>query len=171
MSKKKVLIYILVTLIGGTIVFLIINNFIGKEDIEPNNSNSNTSNVVETKGKETIVIDYSMYQELRSEIYEDDTFAIILMNSEDEVSKTFKEEILYSFKDRNSKVYELDTNKLNDTELSSVITDITDIMGYDKPTIVTPTLIVSKKGKIVYKQAGLTYSPDITSHLDEEGIK
>ena len=44
-------------------------------------------------------------------------------------------------------------------------------MGYDKPSIVTPTLIVSKKGKIVYKQEGLTYSPDITSHLDDENIE
>lgn len=169
MGKKKMLTYILVTIIVGTIVFLIINNFIGNEEIDENN-NSN-SNIIETTEKQTIIIDYSMYQELRSEVYENDTFAIVLMNSEDDVSKTFKEEILYSFKDRDSKVYELDTNKLSDSELSGVITDITDIMGYDKPSIVTPTLIVSKKGKIVYKQEGLTYSPDITSHLDDENIE
>lgn len=170
MSKKKIIIYILVTVVVGTIVFFIINNFIGKEDIDNNDSNSN-SNIIETNEKEIITIDYKMYQGLRSEVYENETFAIILMNSDDEVSKTFKDEILYSFKERNSKVYELDMNKLNDVELSGVITDITDIMEYDKPSIVTPTLIVSKKGKIVYKQAGLTYSPDITSHLDDEGIE
>ena len=98
MSKKKIIIYILVTVIVGTIVFLIINNFIGKEDINKN-SDSN-SNVIETTEKQTITIDYKMYQELRSEVYENETFAIVLMNSEDEVSKTFKEEILYSFKER-----------------------------------------------------------------------
>lgn len=171
MSKKKIIIYILVTVIVGTIVFLIINNFIGKEDINKNSDSNSNSNVIETTEKQTITIDYKMYQELRSEVYENETFAIVLMNSEDEVSKTFKEEILYSFKERDSKVYELDTNKLSDSELSGVITDITDIMGYDKPSIVTPTLIVSKKGKIVYKQEGLTYSPDITSHLDDENIE
>lgn len=170
MSKKKIIIYILVTVVVGTIVFFIINNFIGKEDIDNNDSNSN-SNIIETNEKEIITIDYKMYQGLRSEVYENEMFAIILMNSDDDVSKTFKEEILYSFKERKSKVYELDINKLNDVELSGVITDITDIMKYDKPSIVTPTLIVSKKGKIVYKQAGLTYSPDITSHLDDEGIE
>lgn len=161
--------YILVTIIVGTIIFLIINNFIGIEEINKNVDSN--SNVIETTEKQTIIIDYSMYQELRSEVYENDTFAIVLMNSEDDVSKTFKEEILYSFKERDSKVYELDTNKLNDSELSGVINDITDIMGYDKPSIVTPTLIVSKKGKIVYKQEGLTYSPDIISHLEDEDIE
>lgn len=120
---------------------------------------------------ETIVIDYKNYLELRSEAYENETFAIIIMNTDDSISLDFKKEVLNSFKGLNSKVYELDFNSLSETEYSGVIDDMTKVFKYDKPTIIIPSLIVSKKGKIVYSHAGLIYSPEIKENLDKQKIE
>ena len=138
-----------------------------KQPKKNNNSNSNN----EVKENDTIIIDYEKYQRLRSEVYENDTFAILIMNSEDEISDTFKKEVLYSFKDRKSLVYEIDEDKLSEVDMSEVIRDITEIQKYDEPTMITPTLLVSKKGKIVLVQEGLIYSTELISMLDEKGIE
>lgn len=86
-----------------------------------------------------------------------DTFAILIYESKDKVKNKFKNEVIKSFEDRISVVYEIDINTLTDAEVSGVISDITSIMDYDKTTLVTPTLIVIKKGYIVIKQEGLIY--------------
>lgn len=167
---KKFLTFLIITVVVGSIVFLIINNFVSKDDISGKNKKSNNqdSNISE---KDTVVIDYKMYQELRSEVHENETFAILIMDKDDEISNTFKGEVLYSFNDRNCTVYELDVDKLSDVEQSSLINDITDIMDYKKPTLVMPTLIVSKKGDIVYKQDGLKYSADLIEDLNKKEIE
>lgn len=165
---KKVLTCTIITIVVGTIIFLIINNFIGKEEtIDNSNSNSN----IVTNEKDTVLIDFEMYQKLRSEVYENETFAILIMNSEDEVSTTFREEVLYSFKERSCLVYEIDTDKLSDVEFSELIRDVSDIQNYDEPTIMTPTLLISKKGKVVLVQEGLKYSNELIPKLDENEIE
>ena len=170
MNKKNTIILILglVVLIVIAIVLAVI---LDRNTRVPNdsNSNSNSNEVVQTN--DTIVIDYQTYQELRSEVHENETFAIVIMKSNDNISKTFKDEILYTFKDKKSKIYELDVDKISETEYSSVISDVTKIMNYDKPSITIPTLLISKKGKIVYKHAGLIYSPELSDAIKDSKIE
>ena len=165
---KRPLKLALITIISGLIIYFLIICYMDlKQPKKNNNSNSNN----EVKENDTIIIDYEKYQKLRSEVYENDTFAILIMNSEDEISDTFKKEVLYSFKDRKSLVYEIDEDKLSEVDMSGVIRDITEIQKSDEPTMITPTLLVSKKGKIVLVQEGLIYSTDLISMLDEKGIE
>lgn len=165
MSLKKKLFFLVTTIVLGSLIYLAIAFFTNepkekKKENEPN-----------IKTKEAVAIDYKTYQELRSEVHENETFAILIMNYDDEISLTFKQEVLTSFNNRQAKVYTIDTNKLSDVELSGIIDDVTNIYNYDKPTITIPTLLVMKKGKVVYKQAGLLYSPDIISNLDKKKIE
>lgn len=177
MSKKK-----LGTIVGSAfvialIIFLLFRNFVDKEETKKDKTNEEETKEEKKEEKEeptnsdTIVIDYKTYQELRSEVYENETFGILIMDSNDEASLKFKEEIIYSFKDRKAKVYEIDTSQLNDVDMSSLIADVTKIMKYKEPTLMTPTLLVSKKGKIVYKQELLVYSPEIIKNLDKNKIE
>lgn len=165
---KKPLLLALITIVSGLIIYFMIDLFVSMRNTN-NNSNSNSNE--EIKEKDTVSIDYEMYQKLRSEVYENETFAILIMNSDDEVSQTFKEEILYSFKNRKSIIYEIDENKLSDVELSEVIRDISALQKYDKPSMMTPTLIISKKGKVVLVQEGLKYSTELIPMLDSEEIE
>ena len=55
--------------------------------------------------------------------------------------------------------------------MSSVINDISGIQKYKEPTIITPTLLVSKEGKIVIVQEGLRYSNELIPMLDKESIE
>ena len=170
MSKKNTVLLILglVVLIVIAVILAIMldRNTRGDKD---SNSNSN-SNIVEPANK-TIVIDYKTYQELRSQVHENETFAIVIMKSNDDISNTFKDEILYTFKDRKSKVYELDVDKISETEYSGVISDVTKIMKYEDPSITIPTILISKKGKIVYKHAGLIYSPELSEAIKDSKIE
>ena len=156
---KKALTFLIVTIVVGTIIFLIINNFVGKEELGKNSKKSNNLEEIDN----SVVIDYKMY--------ENETFAIMIMKKDDEISNNFKREILYSFKNRKTTVYEIDVNELSKVEQSGLTNDITEIMSYDEPTIVIPSLIISKKGKIVYKQAGLKYSTDLIEDLDKNKIE
>ena len=163
MSKKKLVILIAIVVVIGGIALIFI----------PKNKKENKKEEPTKKEEQTgiITVDYAEYQKLRSEVYENETFAILIADTTDDVSPKFRDEILTSFKDRKSKVYEIDTDKLNDAELSGVINDVSTVMKYDKPTIVIPTLLVSKKGKIVYTQEGLAYNPTITAELDKNKIE
>lgn len=167
---KKFFISFFITIIVGGIIFLLINNFIGK-DGENNEEKNTNSNVVEDyNGKEIVSIDYDTYQQLRSEMYEKDVFAIAIIASNDETSDTYRKELSYSFKNRKTTIYEIDTSKLSEVELSSVIQDVTDIMGYDKPSIITPTLLISKKGK-VKGYPKLKYSIELIEILNKNEIE
>ena len=173
MSKKTTILLVL-----GLVVLIIIAIFLaltmdktskGKQNESNSNEDSN-SNIV-TNEKDSIVIDYKTYQELRSEVHESETFAIVIMNSEDKISQTFKEEVVYSFREKKAKIYEIDVNKIDELEYSGIIDDVTKIMKYDKPGIVIPTILISKKGKIVYKHAGLIYSPELSEELEKNKIE
>lgn len=165
MKKKVIFLVIGIIILVVLAVFLVINHTKKPSD---NPSSNITSNSNENQ-KESISINYKKYLELRSKAHEEETFAIIIVNNDD-VSKTFKEEVLYSFKDLKSKVYHIDVTTLKESEYSVIIDDVTKIFKYKKPQITIPTLLVSKKGKIVYKQSGLTYSPDITENLKKNKI-
>ena len=172
MSKKKIFIFLIVTIVVGGLIFIIIDKTVDKK-LKEKNSNSNTesnitSNVID---KKTEVIEYSKYQELMSGMYDDDVFAIIIMKSNDEICNTFKDEALKSFNNRKTVVYELDVDKITEEELSTVISDVSKIQKYEEPTLITPTMIVSKKGKIVYVQEGLIYSTEIKEQLDKNEIE
>ena len=177
MNKKKKIIRILVAVLASLAIFISIDSFVNKKlKDNKNNSNSNVesnsnSNDLNLITKKTEVIDFKKYQELRSEMYEDETFAIIIMKSDDNISNTFKDEVLNSFNKRKSNVYELDLDKLNEKEVSEIITDITNIQKYKEPTMITPTMIVSKKGKIVYVQEGLIYASELSENLDKQEIE
>ncbi len=166
--KKKVWLLILGIIILAILIVIFVVTKNNKSKENPDSNIESNSNV--TKTKESISINYKKYLELRSKAFEKDTLAIIIINNDD-VSKTFKEEVLYSFRNLKAKVYELDVTDLKESEYSVVIDDVTKIFKYKKPQITIPTLLVSKKGKIVYKQAGLTYSPDIIKNLEKNKIE
>jgi hypothetical protein len=177
MNKKKMIISVLVALLASVAIFISIDSFVNKK-INDNRSNSNSnitsnsnSNDLNIITKKTEVIDFKKYQELRSDMYDSEVFAIVIMKSDDKVSNTFKDEVLNSFNKRKCNVYELDIDKLNEKEVSEVITDITKIQKYKEPTMITPTMIVSKKGKIVYVQEGLIYASELNENLDKQEIE
>lgn len=165
---KKPLVLASITIVSGLIIYFFINIFI---DANYSNNQSNSNSNTETMEKDTILIDYEMYQKLRSEVYENETFAILIIDSNDEVSSSFKNEVLYSFKNRKSLIYEIDEDKLSDVEYSEIIRDISNIQKYDEPTMITPSLLVSKKGKIVLVQEGLRYSTELIKMLDDKEIE
>ena len=181
MKNKKLIISIIVALLASIVIFMSINSFIDEmlEDRNKNsNSNSNitsssnsniTSNDLNLITKKAEVIDYDKYQSLRND--EEEVFVIIIMKSEDKISKTFKEEVLTSFNNKKCNVYELDIDKLDDEDVSQVITDITKIQKYKEPTMITPTMLVSKNGKIVYVQEGLAYSSEINEKIKDKEIE
>lgn len=175
MSKKKIIIGVVSAVVASIAIFISIDYSVKKmNDKRNSNSNSNiesnsNSNEIEIITKKAEVIDYDKYEELR--IDKDETFAIIIMKSEDETCNTFKEEVLTTFNNKKSKVYELDVDKLDEEEVSEVISDITDIQHYKEATMITPTMIVSKKGKIVYVQEGLAYSTEINEKLSDKDIE
>ena len=162
----------------GELYFLIINNFIGREDLskdkkddksnieEKSNSNIDTSKIES--------IDFKKYQEYMSEMYDDESFVIAIMSSENDdiksICDTYRNELAYSFKDKKIKVYEIDTAKLDEKELSIVISDVSKVMKYDKPSLVTPTLLISKKGKVKGYE-GLKYSTDLKKIIEDNKIK
>ncbi len=164
MKMKNIFICFLIALVIATSILLVL--IINDKNISKKEGQKDIENKIDT-----ISIDYAIYQELRSEIHENETYGIIIMYGDNDVCKEFKKEVLISFENRKSKVYELDLNKLTDVEVSGVISDITKLMKYDKPTMVTPTLLIMKNGKVVIKQEGLTYNPDITKLLDKNKIK
>lgn len=177
MNKKKMIIGILVAVLASISIFISIDSFVNKK-LKDKNSNSNSnvesnsnSNDLNLITKQTEVIDFKKYQELRSDMYAEETFAIIIMKSDDKISNTFKDEVLNSYNKRKSTVYELAIDKLNEKEVSEIITDITNIQKYKEPTMITPTMIVSKKGKIVYVQEGLIYASELNVNLDKQEIE
>lgn len=167
MKKKMPLLIAGIVILALLLVIVFVTNN-KKKNIDNPDSNIESNSNIEIQ-KEAISINYKKYLELRSKAHEKETLAILIINNDD-ISKTFKEEVLYSFKDLKSKVYEINVTSLKESEYSQVIDDVTKIFKYKKPQITIPTLLVSKKGKIVYKKAGLTYSPEITENLKKNKI-
>lgn len=164
MNLKKIGIMLLITAIVGAVIFLIVNNFIGKDDKKKQNpSDPNTSSDI-------ITIDYQTYQELRSKVHDGETFGILISDDTD-ASKTFREEVIYSFQDRKSKLYEIKYSELTEVEQSGVIADVSNLKEYNPPEIKLPTLLVSKQGKVVYINELLAYSPEIIAGLDKNKIE
>ncbi len=174
MSKKTLILIILAIIVAGLAAFVVVNKDSLFPKKEPEVKEEEPSNTEKTEDKKTTVIDYKKYQELRSGLKDDETYAILIVDLSDtgkNVSNDFKKEVLRSFQNRKSEIYEIDINKLDEVSLSGVITDVTKVMNYKEPSLTTPTLLVSKKGKIVYKQAGLIYSDEITTNLDKNKIE
>ena len=82
---KKVFISFVITVIVGGAIFLIINNFIGKEDFDKKNnsksneieSNNNSNSNSNSNLKEIESIDFKKYQEYMSEMYDDSSFVLV----------------------------------------------------------------------------------------------
>ena len=173
---KKAIISFMITIIVGGAIFLIINNFIGKDEQNKKEEKSNieekSNTSVDTSKIENI--DFKKYQEFMSEMYDDESFVIVITSSESDdiksISDTYRSELAYSFKDKKISVYEIDTAKLDEKELSIVISDVSKVMKYDKPSLVTPTLLVSKKGKVKGYE-GLKYSTDLEKIIEDNKIK
>lgn len=164
MSKKKILRFSIVTIICGLIIYALISIFLF--DYSDNDSNKKIEQKQSNESNKDInVIDYNKYQELRSEVYEDYSFVLLILNSEDSISKKLLDEVILSIKDKKYNLYVIYIDKLNDIEVSGIIDDITNIMKYDKPTLVTPTLLFSKNGNIAYKHEGLIYSHELIEKL------
>lgn len=161
--SKKILFFVVTTLLLGTIIYLII----AKED------STKTEVVEEKKVIEAVTeeISYEKYLELRSEVHEKETYAIVIYNGKDEISQTFVEEVKVAFAGRKSVVYLLNKNELNETQFSVVIDDITEVMKYKQPEITIPTILVMSKGKVVYKHAGLMYKEELMENLNAKSIE
>ena len=177
--KKSIIYLIFFIILIGIIIFIFLGTpkkSTGKSNsnVSSNSnisSNSNSNEIVEDK--KTIDIDYSMYQQLRSEVYENKDFIILIStsNDKDNVNSTFRKEILYSLKDKKTRVYEIDVSKLTKVEYSGIIDDVTKLNKSKEPSIVIPTLLLSKKGKIVYVQEGLAYSTDLVEIFKKQEIE
>ena len=161
--STKIIFFIVTTIILGTIIYLII----AKEDAK-NPEIVEESTVIEAKTED---INYEKYLELRSEAHETETYAIVIYNSEDEISQIFIEEVKVSFSGRKSIVYMLDRKDLNEKQFSVLIDDVTDVMNYKQPEITIPTIIVMSKGKVVYKHAGLMYKEELMENLNSKSIE
>lgn len=163
MKSRKILIYILVTIILGSLIYLII----ARQDSE--------KPIIEEE-KETIVaiteeIEYEKYIELRSKSHEKETYAIVIYDSTDDVSLEFVEEVKVAFSGRKSVVYLFDKEKLDETQFSVIIDDVTEVMEYKNPQIVIPTIMVMSKGDVVYSHAGLMYKEELMENLNAKSIE
>lgn len=163
MKSRKVLIYILVTVILGSLIYLIIARQDAKEPI-----------IEEEKEKMVAIteeIEYEKYIELRSKAHEKETYAIVIYDSADDVSLEFVDEVKVAFAGRKSVVYLFDQTKLDETQFSVIIDDVTEVMKYKNPQIIIPTIIVMNKGEVVYSHAGLMYKEELMENLNAKSIE
>ena len=161
--SNKYALFIIAIILLGTIVYLIM-------DKEKSEKPETTDGLI-IYDAITEDIDYEKYLELRSEAHETEIYAILIYDSEEEVSQSFVEEVKISFSGRKSVVYMLDRKTLDEKQFSVVIDDVTDIMEYYQPEITLPTIIVMNKGKIVYKHAGLMYKEELREILNLKNIE
>lgn len=167
-SKKKILFFIVTTLLLGTITFLIIRNTEKKAIEKENEQNEQEPQVVEAVVEN---INYEKYLELRSKAHDTETYALLIWNSKEEISRNFLEEVKGAFQNRTSVVYTIDIKDLSKEDYSRVIDDVTDIMKYKKPEITVPTLIVMAKGNVLYKRAGFMYKEELRDHLNSKSVE
>lgn len=164
MKSRKVLIFILVTIILGSIIYLIIARNEAKE-VEP----------VEEKEELKVAIvediEYEKYIELRSKAHEKETYAIVIYDKTEDVSLEFIEEVKVAFAGRKTVVYLFDKSVLDETQFSVVIDDVTEVMKYKNPQIIVPTIIVMNKGDVVYSHAGLMYKEELMENLNAKSIE
>lgn len=162
-SNRKILFFLVTTLLLGTIVYLIIAKEDAKNPIVVEEEKEITATVENIK--------YNKYVELRSKVYETESYAIVIHNSEDPISKEFVEEVKVAFAGRKSAVYLLNIEELNEEEYSNVIDDVTKVMNYKEPQIIIPSIIVMAKGDVVYKHAGLMYKEELMENLNAKSIE
>ena len=165
-TKKKIVFFLVTTLLLGTITFLIIRNMDNKET--PEEKGDDEPAVTEAKMEE---IDYEKYMELRSQAHETETYALLLWDSSQEVSTNFYKEVKGAFQNKKSVVYTLDVKGLSEEDFSRVIDDATDVMKYKTPTFVAPTIFIMSKGQIVYKHDGFIYKEELMDNLNAKSIE
>lgn len=164
--KKKIIFFIVTTLILGTMTFLIIRNAEKKEaekNVGPGGSEV-TEAIVEN-------INYDKYMELRSKAHDSESYAILIWNSTEEVSINFLEEVKKAFQNRTSVVYLMDLKDISKENYSRIIDDITEVMKYKKPELTVPTLLVMTKGDIVYSRVGFMYMEELRDHLNAKSVE
>ena len=164
MKSRKILIFVLITIILWSIISLII----ARNDVEET-SPSQESEEIKTAIIENI--EYEKYIELRSKVYEKETYAIVIYDSTEDVSLEFIEEVKVAFAGRKTVVYLFDKSSLDETKFSVVIDDVTEVMKYKKPQIIVPTIIVMNKGDVVYNHAGLMYKEELMENLNAKSIE
>jgi hypothetical protein len=162
-TNRKIIFFIVTTLILGAIAYLIISK-LAEKDNNKEVEEKNTVAIVED-------IDYAKYMELRSKVYENETYAILIWNSEAEVSIEYFGELKIAFENRKSKIYAIDTSKMSKEDFSRIIDDVTAIMKYESAMIIVPTTIVMSKGDIVYKHDGLKYRDELIENLNAKSIE
>lgn len=167
-GKKKIIFFIVTTVLLGTLTFLVIRNT-EKKQIE--NEMSNKEEEPEVKDAIVESIDYDKYIELRSKAHDAETYAILIWDSEEEVSRNFLEEVKAAFQNRTSKVYTIDKKEMSKEHYSGIIDDVTEIMKYKKPEITVPTLIVMAKGNVLYTRVGLMYRDELREHLNAKSVE
>lgn len=167
-GKKKIIFFIVTTVLLGTLTFLVIRNTENKQ-MKKETSNQNE----ESEITEAIVesIDYEKYLDLRSKAHDTETYAILIWNSEDEISRNFLEEVKGAFQNRTSKVYTLDAKGMSKENYSGVIDDVSGIMKYKKPELTVPTLIVMAKGNVLYTRVGFMYKEELRDHLNSKSVE
>lgn len=167
-GKKKILFFIVTTLLLGTITFLIIRNTEKKQVEKEIEQESKDPEVIEAVIE---AVDYKKYLELRSNAHDSETYAILIWNSDEEVSRNFLEEVKGAFQNRTSIVYTLDIKGLSKEDYSGVIDDVTAIMKYKKPELTVPTLIVMTKGDVLYTRVGFMYKEELRDHLNAKSVE
>lgn len=162
-SGKKIIFFIVTTIILGSISFLIINN-LNEDVIKDDTDDTTTIAIIEE-------IDYEKYMELRSKAYDTETYAILIWNSSEEISKNYLEEVKASFENRKSVVYTIDVSKISKEDFSRIIDDVTAIMKYKEPKIIVPTTIIMSKGEVIYSHAGLIFKEELIDNLNAKSIE
>jgi hypothetical protein len=111
-------------------------------------------------------IDYEEYFKRRSLVFEEDTFALLIWQSDDEFSKEFLEEIEAAFYGRDANIYKLDVLNMEAEIFSRVIDDVTALMGHEEPKITIPTLIIMSGGEALFVREGLMLRWELIENLN-----
>lgn len=165
-TRKKILFFLVTTLLLGTITFLIVRNLEKKNTPEPQEQPEEKQEEAKTED-----IDYEKYLELRSLAHETETYAIIIYSNNDQVSKDYLDDVKAAFVNRKSMIYLLDMDKLTEEDYSRVIDDVTAISKHDKPELTVPATIIMSKGTIVYSHEGIILKEELMNTLNAKSVE
>ena len=164
-TKKKILFFIVTTVLLGTITFLIVRNM-------ENKNTSNSEEVEEPKAEaKTEDINYEKYLELRSLAHEAETYAIVIHSGSDQVSKDYLKDVKSAFTGKKATVYLLDVDKLTEEDYSRVIDDMTEISKHEKPELTVPATIIMSKGAVIYSHEGLILKEELMNTLNAKSVE
>ena len=146
---KKFSIIGITTIVLGTLIFLGYRTFF-------------------TKKLEIKVIEYNTYLKLKNS---KDTYALLFTKNNDKTTNELEKEIYDSFKNRKTKIYEVNFDRISDKFYSYFLSDINIIRNTNDNVINIPTLVICKNGEFEYINEGYIESNKLIKELDLLDVK